>query len=167
MTTSSHRRRNPAAVPSPESSQGELGVQAGRGHSGGPILPSSSCGNQPLTSQVWTGQYSGERRNIIPVSGSRGRILLPRGTMLGNNHGMMTASLAGSHSDASITQAGCGTWLHTSLRAPWSGWRGDMCATDKPSCSLWPCPLQPSQLMALLSSGWKGLIQPMHSQRCQ
>lgn len=36
-----------------------------------------------------------------------------------------------------------------------------MCAMDEPPCSPWPSPpLQPSLLSALLSSSWKGPIQP-------
>lgn len=38
---------------------------------------------------------------------------------------------------------------------------GRVCAMDEPPCSPQPSPpLQPFLLLALLSSGWKGLIQP-------
>lgn len=47
-------------MPLPESGGEEPaapGMQAGRRQSGGPILPSSTRGNQALTSQAWSGQY--------------------------------------------------------------------------------------------------------------
>ncbi|KAM6240127.1 ras-related protein Rab-37 isoform 2-T2 [Spheniscus humboldti] len=100
-TTSSRRRRNPAAVPSPESSWEEPaapGAQAGGRQSGGPNLPSSTQGNQALTSQAWMGQYGGVERGRGEPSPRHqdpgGQYLELTVCHWGNNRGVMSASLA-------------------------------------------------------------------------